>query len=162
MRKYFYLFTLSFLSVNLYAQDNFKLKISGEAGRSLTLTLKDIAQMPHTTATIAGKDGKQHAYSGVPVSFMLDKVRDTAAKGSHGNLSKYLLVKCADGYKVLFSFAELDNSFTNKMVILADSMEGNPLPEARGPLRIVVTDEKKPARSCFQVTEMIVGDSKDE
>lgn len=162
MRKYFYLFVLLFLSLNLYAQSDFKLKVSGEAGRSVNLTLKDIAQMPHTTATIAGKDGKQYTYSGVPVSFMLDKVRDTAAKGSHGNLSKYLLVKCADGYKVLFSFGELDNSLTNKVVILADSMEGNPLPEARGPLRMVVTDEKKPARSCFQVTELIVGVGKEE
>lgn len=30
------------------------------------------------------------------------------------NLSKYLLVKCADDYEVLFSLAELDSSFTNK------------------------------------------------
>ena len=50
----------------------------------------------------------------------------TTSKKLRGeNLSKYLLVKCADGYEVLFSLAEPDSSFTNRVVILADESEAN-------------------------------------
>jgi len=67
-----------------------------------------------------------------------------------------MLVKCADGYEVLFSLAELDSSFTDRIVILADSLEGKPLPSGKGPFRLVVPGEKKPARSSFQVTELVI------
>ena len=49
--------------------------------------------------------------------------------------SKYLLVKCTDGYQVLFSLAELDPSIADKNIIIADSVDGKPLPDAKGPLR---------------------------
>jgi hypothetical protein len=41
-------------------------------------------------------------------------------------------------------------------VILADESEGRPLPAGKGPFRIVVPGEKKPARSSFQVTELTI------
>ena len=66
------------------------------------------------------------------------------------NLSKYLQIKAADGYGVLFSLAELDSSFTSKVVILADKMEGKPIPKGKGPFRIIVPDERKPARSILE------------
>ena len=67
------------------------------------------------------------------------------------NLAKYVLVTCADNYQVVFSLAELDSSFTDRVVILADQIEGKPLPAGTGPFRVVVPGEKKPARNCFQV-----------
>jgi len=101
------------------------------------------------------------SYSGVPLSAILSKAGAPTGQALHGeNLSKYLLVRCADGYEVLFSLAELDLVFTNREVILADSINGKPLPEAKGPLRIIVADEKTPARSSYQVVELIVGDAK--
>jgi hypothetical protein len=72
------------------------------------------------------------------------------------NLTKYMLVKCADGYEVLFSLAELDSSFTDRTVIIADESEGKPLPLEKGPFRLIVPGEKKPARCSFQVTELAI------
>lgn len=72
------------------------------------------------------------------------------------NLTKYMMAKCADGYKVLFSLAELDTSFTDRVMILSNESEGKPLPEGKGPFRIIVPDEKKPVRSGYQVTEFVV------
>jgi len=67
-----------------------------------------------------------------------------------------MLVKCADGYEVVFSLAELDTDFTDRVVIIADESESKPLPPGKGPFRLVVPGEKKPARCTFQVTELIV------
>ena len=162
MKKINCLLLALLLSATLFAQTSFKLKVTGEAGSTLQLTLQDIAAMPHTTATLNDKDGKPHSYGGVPLSVILSKAGVATSKELRGkNLSKYLLVKCADGYEVLFSLAELDSSFTDKKIILADSIDGAPLAENRGPLRIVAEGEKKHARSCFQVLELIAGDGKD-
>lgn len=81
-----------------------------------------------------------------------------SGKELHGeNLSKYVLVKCTDGYQVLFSLAELDSSIADKNVIIADMVDGKALPESKGPLRIIAEGEKKPARSSYQVESLIIG-----
>ena len=162
MKKFNCLLSVLLFSATLFAQTPFKLKVLGEVKTPLQLTLQDVSAMPHTTAVLKDRDGKPRSFTGVPLSFILLKAGATMGKELRGeNLSKYLLVKCADGYEVLFSLAELDSSFTDKKVILADSMDGKSLPEAKGPLRIVAEGEKKPARSCFQVVELIVGYGKE-
>lgn len=156
------LFTsLSFLYVN--AQNNNPVvKVSGEVTKPLTLSAGDVAKMKRTTATMKDRDGKEHTYAGVAIQDILEQAGVTTGSQLRGeNLTKYLLVKCADGYQVVFSLAELDSSFTNRVVILADESEGKPLPIAKGPFRLIVPDEKKPARSSFQVTEFIVKYAKD-
>lgn len=153
------LFFLMFAGV-LTAQSDFKLKVSREGSAPLQLSLLDLSKMPHTNALLKDKQGDMHTYKGVLVLDILAKAGNI--KEAHGEgFSKYLLVKCADGYRVLFSLAELDKDFTDKKVIIADSVDGYPLPEAKGPLRIIVEGEKKPARSSFQVVELIVGSVKD-
>lgn len=157
MKNTLYL-VLLFLSGVLTAQSHFKLKVSGEVFTPLQLSLDDLAKMPHINAVLKDKKGDTHTYSGVPVFDILTKAGNS--KEAHGaGFSKYLLVKCSDGYKVLFSLAELDKDLTDKNVILADSIDGQALSE-KGPLRIVVEGEKKPARSSFQVAELIVGSVK--
>lgn len=138
------------------------LKISGEVTKPLTLSATDLAGMKHTTVSVKGRDGKEHNYSGVPLQVLLELAGVTMGKDLRGeNLSKYLLVKCADGYEVLFSLAETDSSFTDRVMVLADAYEGKPIVAERGPFQLAVPGEKKPARSCFQVTELIIKYAKD-
>jgi DMSO/TMAO reductase YedYZ molybdopterin-dependent catalytic subunit len=158
MKKYVYLFALLFaLITTTYAQNKVVLKVSGEVATPLQLTLKELATMPHHTVLLDDKSGKQHTYKGVLVADILTKANAVMGKELRGkNLSKYLVVKCADGYQVVFALAELDSSYTTKEIILADESDGKPLPEARGPLRIIVANEKKNGRSCFKVLEFFV------
>ncbi|PSL45702.1 molybdopterin-dependent oxidoreductase-like protein [Chitinophaga niastensis] len=133
------------------------LKVSGEVTTPLTLYADDITKMQHSTVIMKDRDGKEHSYTGVAIQDILERAGVTTGKQLRGeNLTKYLMVKCADGYEVLFSLAELDSSFTDRKVILADKTEGAPLPNGKGPFRLVVPGEKKPARSSFQVTEFVV------
>jgi len=133
------------------------IKVSGEVTKPLQLQAGDLAKMKRTTVSLKDKDGNEHPYTGVPVAAILEEAGVTMGNQLRGkNLAKYMLVKCADGYQVLFSLAELDSSFTDRTIIIADSLEGKPLPAEKGPFRLVVPGEKKPARSSFQVTELVI------
>jgi len=61
-----------------------------------------------------------------------------------------------DGYRVVFDLPELDSTFTDKMVLLADHRDSKPLSEKEGPLCIVVPDEKRQARWIRQVRSITV------
>lgn len=137
-------------------------KVTGEVLKPLTLSLTDLSAMPRTEAVARDKRGTPHTFSGVSLADIFREAGVTTGKQLRGeNLAKYVLVTCADGYQVVFSLAELDSSFTDRVVILADQMEGKPLAPGVGPFRIIVPGEKKPARNCFQVTSIAIKYAKD-
>jgi len=129
--------------------------VGGEVITPLTLTAADLTAMPRSTAVAKDKQGTPHTFSGVSLADIFKKAGVTTGRDLRGeNLAKYVLVTCADNYQVVFSLAELDSSFTDRVVILADQVGGKPLPAGTGPFRIVVPGEKKPARNCFQVVSI--------
>jgi DMSO/TMAO reductase YedYZ molybdopterin-dependent catalytic subunit len=133
------------------------IKVTGEVKTPLQLTMADLTKMKAATATLKDRDGADHVYTGVAVQDILNQAGVTTGKELRGeNLAKYLLVRCADGYEVAFSLAELDSAFTERTVILAHDMEGKPLAAGKGPFRLVVPGEKIPARSCMQVVEFVI------
>ena len=141
-----------FLLVSLAATAQ-SVTVGGEVTTPLTLTGADVSAMPRSTAIAKDKQGTPHTFQGVSLADIFKKAGVTTGRDLRGdNLAKYVLVTCADNYQVVFSLAELDSSFTDRVVILADQMEGKPLPAGTGPFRVIVPGEKKPARNCFQVT----------
>lgn len=162
-RHFIFLLSYCTIAIAAAAQDNAPvIKVSGEVSTPLSLSAADLLKMSRTTATLHDRDGKAHTYTGTPIQEILNRAGVTTGPQLRGeNLSKYLLVKCADGYEVLFSLAELDSSFTDRVIILSDTLDGGPLPTGKGPFRLIVPGEKKPARSSFQVTEMVIRFAKD-
>ena len=71
-------------------------------------------------------------------------------------LALVVRVRAADGYVVVFSLAEFDPAFREQTILLADHMDGAPLPATAGPLRLVCPGDKRPARSIRQVLSMEV------
>jgi hypothetical protein len=71
-------------------------------------------------------------------------------------LALFLLVGAADGYRAVFALPELDHAYTDRIIILADRRDGQPLSEKEGPLRIVVADEKREARWVRQVVSLTI------
>lgn len=159
MRLYLLAFTF-FVSFYGYSQSSSEqpfVKVSGEVTKPLTLYKHDLDDMKRSTVVLKDRLGVEQSYTGVPMQEIMDLAGVTTGKNLRGeNLSKYVLVRCADNYEVLFSLAELDSSFTDRVVILADETEGKPLPDGKGPFRLIVPGEKKPARSGMQVVEFIV------
>jgi len=159
IQRFFGFALLAFFSVQMARAQQAApvIKVSGEVTKPLQLTSSDLAKMTRTTAVLKDRDGNKHIYAGVPVIDILNLAGVTTGKQLRGqNLSKYMIVQCADGYEVTFSLAEVDTGFTDRIVILADSMEGKPIVAGKGPFRLIVPGEKVPARSCFQVTGIVI------
>jgi hypothetical protein len=53
---------------------------------------------------------------------------------------------------VVLALPELDPEFTDRVVLLADKVDGHPLASKDGPFRIVIPGEKRMARWVRQVT----------
>ena len=56
----------------------------------------------------------------------------------------------------MFSLPELDPAFTSNDIIVADTIDGKPLFDYQGPLRIVAPHDKRGARSIRMVQSIDV------
>lgn len=61
-------------------------------------------------------------------------------------MASYVVAQAADGYRVVFSLAELDSDFVDSDVIVADTLNGKPLEANQGPFKVVAPHDKRPAR----------------
>jgi hypothetical protein len=104
-----------------------------------------LASLPHTSFTVYNEHIKANqTYSGVQLIELLTPLG--VAEKPHGKEFKSCLVaEGADGYKVVFSVAEVTPDVHDAIVIVADTLDGKPLTQS-GPLQLVATGEKRPAR----------------
>ena len=132
-------------------------KVTGEVTTPLILDATTLSQYTQTAVVRKDKDGKDHTYIGVTLLDILKKAGVTMEEALKGkNLTKYLLVEASDNYQVVFALAELDKGYTDRAIILAGTVDGKPLPAGEGPFRIIVQNEKKPARCVRQVVALKV------
>lgn len=133
-------------------------KISGEVNAPFTIDAASLHEFKQVTVVRKDKEGKtDHTYTGVTLSDILKKAGVTMEDALKGkNLTKCVLVDAADNYEAAFALAELDKNYTDRLIILADAVDGKPLPQGEGPFRIIVQDEKKPARCVRQVISLNV------
>ena len=134
-----------------YAQDRAGapvLQVSGAVRTPLALTVEDLKKMPRKTVSVVNPhDKKTENYEGVLVEDVLKKAGVTQGEDLKGPLlATYLIFEAEDGYRVAFSIAELDSGIVDSGVMVADTLDGAPLPPKQGPLRIVAPREKRPAR----------------
>jgi len=108
----------------------------------------DLKAMPRTTVTVHNEHSKaDETYAGVRVSEILLKMGAPLDKDLRGPaLSAFLIASGADGYEAVLALAEVDPTFHSGEVIVADTMNGAPLDSKSGPFKLVVTEDKRPAR----------------
>ena len=91
---------------------------------------------------------------------LIDLLRDAgvpAGEALRGRwLAAYVRVSAADGYRAVFSLAELDPAFRDGGVFVVDRRDGKPLDAKEGPLRIIAVGDKRPARWVRQVVAIDV------
>lgn len=146
-------------NISAYTQVNElpHIKVEGEVTQPLKLYQSDLEKMKRITVKHTGHDSITNSFTGVPLIEILNHAGATMGKQLRGkNLAKYLLVIAADGYKVVFSLAELDTSFNENEIILADKKNGQPIPSNPGPFQLIVPGEKRPARSCREVISLVI------
>ncbi|HZE86357.1 MAG TPA: molybdopterin-binding protein [Puia sp.] len=138
------------------------LRVEGEVSQPATLQASDLVKMRRTEVRARDHDEKEHIFSGFVVADILQQAGATMGVQLRGkNMNKYLLVRSKDGYRAVFSLAELDSSFSDRTILLADREDGHPLAADKGPFRIIVPGEKKHARWTWGVTTFIVKSAKE-
>jgi hypothetical protein len=125
------------------------LKIAGSSvATPLSLSTADLKAMPRKTLKVENPhDKKTEVYEGVLLSDLFHKAGAPRGHQLRGpTMTTYVLAEAADGYKVIFSLAELDSDFTDADAIVADTLDGAPLGANEGPFKLVVPHDKRPAR----------------
>ena len=116
--------------------------------KPLTLKPSDLAAMPRTKITVKQPDGRAIVHEGVLVAELLKRAGAPLGKALRGDaMASYVVASATDGYRVIFSVAELDPEFTGSEVIVADRANGDALLPDQGPMRIIAPRDLAGARS---------------
>src|SRR5215469_4810320 len=122
----------------------------------VTLTSADLKAMPHLSVTIHNSHSNaDEMYSGVRMADLLAKVGAPFGNDLRGKaLAQYIVAAGSDGYQTVLALREVDPGFHPGEVLVADTMDGKPLDTQSGPLKLVVTEDKHPARSVRNLVQI--------
>jgi DMSO/TMAO reductase YedYZ molybdopterin-dependent catalytic subunit len=144
---------------NAQAEDYLDLR--GDVPNPRRIDTSELKKLPRleTRTTDPHDPGKEIIYSGTPLVEVLKagglrldsdtaRIRETVAIT--------VLVEATDGYRAVFALAELDPELTDRVILLADTKDGQPLSPSEGAFRVIVPGEKRPARWVRQVRALTV------
>jgi hypothetical protein len=116
------------------------LKIGGDVATPLELSAADLKKMPRKTLSVVNPhDKKSEVYEGVLLQELFRRAGVPQGHQLRGPaMAAYVLAEASDGYRVVFSLAEIDSDFLDSDVIVADTNQG--------PFKMVVPQDKRPAR----------------
>jgi hypothetical protein len=114
-------------------------------GESSEWTPEKLAALPQKTVTVHNEHtNADETYTGVPLIDLLTPLGvHSSPRGK--DLRLYVVAAGSDGYEVVYSIGEITPDVSNATVIVADTENGKPLADD-GPLKLVATNEKRPAR----------------
>jgi DMSO/TMAO reductase YedYZ molybdopterin-dependent catalytic subunit len=135
-----------------------KVQVTGLVTKELTLSsLKDYPSMEMWKKVVGLHMGYHglHLYKGVSLAKVLE------AAGVGDELTKAVMISAPDGYRALFSFGELFQSFKGRRIMLAESVDGKLLEGQRGgKYRIIVPEELFDDRDVLAVDRIEIIDLK--
>ena len=117
--------------------------------KPVVLSAAELRTVSHISVTIHNSHtNADEEYSGVRLSDLLAKLGAPLGSELRGKaLANYIVATGSDGYKAVLALGEVDPSFHPGEVLVADTMNGKPLDAHSGPFNLVVTEDKRPARS---------------
>ncbi|MGA8274384.1 MAG: molybdopterin-dependent oxidoreductase [Candidatus Sulfotelmatobacter sp.] len=146
------------LAVGMSAAAADTLQLRTPSHDPINLTAADLKALPHITVTIRNSHtDADETYAGVRLADLFMKMKLGAPLGSELRgkaLSGYIVATGSDGYRAVLALAEIDPSFHPGEVLVADLMNGKPLDEHSGPFKLVVTEDKRPARSVRNLVSL--------
>jgi hypothetical protein len=92
--------------------------------------------MPRKALSVVNPhEDKTETYEGVLFEELLNRAVVAQGEKLRGALvATCVIAEAADGYRVVFSLAELDSGILESYVMVADTMNGTPLPQNKAPL----------------------------
>ncbi|WP_310542360.1 molybdopterin-dependent oxidoreductase [Phenylobacterium sp.] len=142
MRALLLALALAVAPVTAFAQS---LTVVDPGGKTKVLTPADLADLPRAEV----KSGAR-TYDGPVLTYVLRAGGLPVGPRLHGDpLRAYVVMTGKDGFQAVYSLAELDKDFHDDLVILADHVDGKPLPDKEAPWRVASSGDKKGWRSVF-------------
>jgi DMSO/TMAO reductase YedYZ molybdopterin-dependent catalytic subunit len=143
------------LTTMIFAQDEpVLLTVGGAVKTPLSLTAKDLDQMPRNTAEFE-RDGETATYEGVLLYDILVKAGVPFGRAMTGKpMASYILATARDGYAVVFALPEIDPIFMGARVLIANKRNGGPLPNLQQPLQMIAPQDKLHARSVYSLAKI--------
>jgi hypothetical protein len=135
---------------------NVVVSVKGEHDRSQSFDTAALAKLPQREVR-AEAHGKSVTCDGPALSDVVASVGAPQGEALRGkDLSLYVKVSARDGYRVVYSLAELDPAMRADVPILTAHCNGAKLDDEEGPFRVVYPGEKRPARWIRQVISIEV------
>ena len=141
-----------FASVALSQAPPPTLTVHGISASTATLSPSDLGKLP-VQPVKATDHGTLVTFEGVLLSDVLAKVRTPTGEAFNKTVAAYyVMAEAHDGYRAVFSWAEVDPSFTDRKLYLVTKRDGKPLAERDGPFELIVRGEKRYSRWVRQLT----------
>jgi hypothetical protein len=130
----------------------------GEPPQTVSLTAASLAKLPRKTVKLQDQGDAAVEYEGIPFSEVLKLAKVPMGSELRGRAVAPMAViaEAADGQKAVFALAEIEPSFSDKLILLADKRAGAALNADEGPWRILVPSDKRRARWLRQVKSIVV------
>jgi len=123
------------------------LTVKGAVKQELQLTAANLQELPRVHVTAKDHDSAMQEYEGVTLQALLAKAGVPASGDLRGkNMTLAVVAEAGDGYRVVFSLAEMDGDFAGETVAVVDTVNGKALGAEQGPLRLVVPGDKRQGR----------------
>jgi hypothetical protein len=136
----------------------FSVTVVGPSGESMEWTAATLEKLPVQEIEAVDPHSRAKArYTCVALSELLARAGAPHGEDLRGpSLASYVLVEARDGYRVIFSLAELDPGIRDQDACLAFKKDGAPLADDVGPFRLVVPSDHRGARWVRQVARATV------
>jgi hypothetical protein len=127
-------------------------------GSSKVLSAEALAALPQQTVEASIHD-RTHRYAGADLRHVLHAAGAADTDALRGPLlHRVLIAEASDGYRVVFALAEIDPTLGARQVLLALRQDDASLPDDDGPLRLIVPQDKRGARSVRHLVRVVLTD----
>lgn len=128
------------------------LLIYGDVAEPVMLTATQLRELPQSRAEGTSHSGEVSTYRGPALQAVLAEANLPSGADMRGNdMLRYVVVEAVDGYRALYSLAELDSVFRTPAPILAMERDGVALDADAGPFQIIAPGEQRHSRWVRQV-----------
>ncbi len=124
--------------------------------KTLSFTAAEFTALPHTEVVATDPHvQKKRLFSGVPVSELLTRADAPLGDKLRGDALRLAVVaRGKDGYVVFFARADFDEAFSGRTILLAETEDGELLPDNAAPFRLITPGDKNAAHWARMITSI--------
>lgn len=123
-----------------------------------TLDARSLSTLHVHAAQVENRDGVRHTFAGPRLIDVLNEGCPALKEvDKRERVTLVVRVISADGYSAAVTLMEADTTFSPTPALLALTMDGRPLDEHNGPVKLIVPGDRRQGRHVRRVSRLVVG-----